>query len=88
MPGYYRCRKCGKVVFRDSEKDWIPSICDASGCDSRLWRVGSVGQGEECCGNCEHHGKRKYDFGKGNRCDMNGPFAGSRCPKHKSIFTP
>lgn len=27
----YRCKHCGKVVLRESEKAWIKSICDASG---------------------------------------------------------
>lgn len=27
----YRCKHCGKVVYRESDKAWVKSICDASG---------------------------------------------------------
>lgn len=35
----YRCNKCGKTMFRESEKRWIKSWCVASDCYSRLYLV-------------------------------------------------
>ena len=35
----YRCKHCGSVVERDSEKAWIKSICGTMGRDVYLMRV-------------------------------------------------
>lgn len=37
--GHYRCKWCGQVVERDSNKQWIKSYCDKTGKDVRLMRV-------------------------------------------------
>ena len=36
----YRCPKCGKVVWRNSDKAWIRSWCEKTGKDQRLMRIG------------------------------------------------
>lgn len=35
----YRCKHCGKVVLRESEKAWIKSICGEKGITVHLMRV-------------------------------------------------
>jgi phage FluMu protein Com len=35
----YRCKHCGKVVKRDSDKQWIKSYCDTTGRNVRLQRI-------------------------------------------------
>lgn len=34
----YRCPACGKIVERDSEKQWMNSYCDQAGRTTRLQR--------------------------------------------------
>lgn len=35
----YRCKHCGKTVFRESTKAWIKSYCEESGRDVHLTRA-------------------------------------------------
>lgn len=35
----YRCKLCGKVLERDSDKQWIKSYCEETGRDTRIWRI-------------------------------------------------
>jgi hypothetical protein len=35
----YKCKHCGKVVDRESNKQWIKSYCDEIGKDVRLMLV-------------------------------------------------
>lgn len=35
----YKCKHCGKVVLRDSQKKWINSYCEETGKMARLWRL-------------------------------------------------
>ena len=37
----YRCKHCGKIFERDSDKKWIKSFCEYSGISSRLVRIDS-----------------------------------------------
>jgi ribosomal protein L37AE/L43A len=34
----YRCPACGKTVLRKSSKQWIKSLCEATGRDVRIWK--------------------------------------------------
>lgn len=35
----YRCKHCGKTVYRVSDKQWMTSYCEGTGRKSRLWLV-------------------------------------------------
>jgi predicted RNA-binding Zn-ribbon protein involved in translation (DUF1610 family) len=35
----YRCPHCGKIVIRESTKQWVESYCEATGRNVRLQRV-------------------------------------------------
>ena len=35
----YKCKYCGEVVTRDSNKKWIKSICDETGVNTRLIKI-------------------------------------------------
>lgn len=35
----YRCVHCGKVLLRESNKQWVKSMCDATGKTAHLQRV-------------------------------------------------
>lgn len=35
----YRCPHCGKIVKRDSNKQWLKSWCDKIGRDARLQKI-------------------------------------------------
>ena len=35
----YKCKHCGKVVERDSNKAWVKSYCDQTGKNVHLVRV-------------------------------------------------
>jgi len=35
----YRCKHCGKVVERDSDKEWIKSYCSETGRDTHITKV-------------------------------------------------
>ena len=37
--GVYRCKHCGKVVGRFSDKAWVKSYCSKTGKDVHLMRV-------------------------------------------------
>jgi len=39
MNNIYKCRLCGKIVNRDSDKKWIKSYCDQHRKYSRLMRI-------------------------------------------------
>lgn len=39
----YRCKHCGKVVRRKSDKAWIPSYCEKTEKNVRLVRIRDVG---------------------------------------------
>jgi phage FluMu protein Com len=39
----YRCKHCGKVVERDSNKAWVKSWCDKTQRDVHLTRVKNNG---------------------------------------------
>ena len=44
----YRCKWCGKVVERDSDKAWVKSTCDDSGYKTvHLIRVSGDGRGRD-----------------------------------------
>lgn len=32
----YKCKHCGKIVKRESDKQWISSYCDETGKNARL----------------------------------------------------
>ena len=33
----YRCSKCGEIVERESDKNWIKSYCDKKGILTRIY---------------------------------------------------
>lgn len=35
----YKCKYCGKVVTRDSDKKWIKSECEETGVTTRLIKI-------------------------------------------------
>ncbi len=39
METKYKCKHCGKVVTRDSDKKWIKSICEETGITTRLIKI-------------------------------------------------
>jgi predicted nucleic acid-binding Zn-ribbon protein len=38
----YRCPKCGRTYKRNSTKRWMPSFCERTGKNTRLYRVPST----------------------------------------------
>ena len=36
---YYKCSKCGQILFRNSDKQWIKSYCSKTGLNTRIWRI-------------------------------------------------
>ena len=39
MKNKYKCKYCGKVVTRNSDKKWIKSDCEESGVTTRLIKI-------------------------------------------------
>ncbi len=35
----YKCKLCGKVIWRDSNKRWIKSVCEQTGKETRIYRI-------------------------------------------------
>lgn len=59
----YRCRKCGKIVRRNSTAATIKSYCDATGNDVRLVRVRPYRQRCKQCRKAIRGAPFKSEFG-------------------------